>query len=275
MLEEMSIRRIVGKVISLGISFILLLLFFVLKINKIQLIGPIYIIIALVLSFILVCFFSFFKYIKSKYLNYYYQVVDFMFLLNIALILVQIFFLVGFYKVSVSGISMLPTFEDKDELLVQSLGDVEHGSIIVAKVAMINEPVVKRVIAVAGDYFYYNEDHQLVLNGNIVIEPYLLDEDGNFFNNSRYNTITKPFDLKKVLECSSEDECVIPKDYYFVIGDHRRVTADSSDFGLIHISNILGVVKYQKKSFLSWEKVKWFNGFQDIWLKQEVKLKLI
>ena len=76
---EISEKKIIRRVISLLISTILLFVFLVLKINKIQLIKEVYIIVAISVSFILVVIYGLLKYFnnKSDILKLYYQVVDF------------------------------------------------------------------------------------------------------------------------------------------------------------------------------------------------------
>ena len=45
----------------------------------------------------------------------------------------------------------------------------------------------------------------------------------------------------------------IPEGYYLVLGDNRLNSNDSEEFGLIHESQIVGVVKYYKNDF-GWHK---------------------
>jgi len=59
--NDLSNKKLMIKILLLAISTILLFLFFILKLNKIQLIKEPYIIIALVISLILVLSFGLFK----------------------------------------------------------------------------------------------------------------------------------------------------------------------------------------------------------------------
>ncbi|MCK9471216.1 MAG: signal peptidase I [Bacilli bacterium] len=264
MFKEVPIRKVINKAIALEISALLLFLFFVLKINKIQLVKEAYIIVALIISFLLVVSISVFKFFKlgRKYLNYYYQIIDFFFLLNIAVLFVQVFFMVAFYPVVVDGSSMLPTLVNDDRLIVQALGTPKRGDIVVVSLyddkvdtnydGIINDEdekvheLVKRVIAVGGDTFYFehieNDKLQLVVNGEIIKEDYIL-------GNGTYN-------LRKITQCSASESCTVPQGQYFVMGDNRGNSHDSRDFGAVPNSKILGLIKYRRISFLNWEKVQ-------------------
>lgn len=277
-------RKVIVKVLSLGVSALLLLLFLVIRINKIQLVKEAYIILAIIVSFLLFFGFGVFvypkfkKYVNEKHLNLYYQIVDFLVMLNIALFVIQLFFMVGFYPVEVDGPSMMPSLYDGEKLIVQAIGKPDNGSIVVIRVdenfnskkdLKNGKELVKRVIAVPGDYFYFNEESKLVLNGVVITEDYLLDEDGNFYNtngsldiNEVIKTRTNPFDFRDKAKingqsiCTPSSECVVPEDYYFVMGDNRSISHDSRDFGLVHKSQILGLIRYKRNSFLDWEKVQ-------------------
>ena len=269
---EISEKKIIRRVISLLISTILLFVFLVLKINKIQLIKEVYIIVAISVSFILVVIYGILKYFnnKSDVIKLYYQVVDFFGMLNIALLVIQIFFMVAYYPVVVDGDSMMPNLNNEERLIVQSLGEVKNGSIIVLRIdekynktEYVNDgqELVKRVIAVPGDYFIFNEDSQLIINDEVKVEEYLLNPNGDFYM-GRINTKTDPFDFKDkaIINgdniCSSTSECVVPDGYYFVMGDNRGHSYDSRSFGLVHESQILGLIKYRRIAFFRWELVQ-------------------
>lgn len=264
--NDLSNKKMMIKILLLAISTILLFLFFILKPNKIQLIKEPYIIIALVISLILVLSFGLFKSEGLKqYFNTYLQVVDFFYLLNLALFVIQVFFMIGYYPVEVDGPSMMPTLYNGEKLLVQSITEPENGDIIVLR---IKDPhtgetleLVKRVIGIPGDSFYYDEESNLILNGEKVTEEYLL-KDGDFITESNINTRTIPFNLRDVARigsdyiCGPTDECEIPSGYYFVMGDNRRVSHDSRSFGLVHKDEILGKIVLKRESFFKWVKIK-------------------
>lgn len=257
-------RKNLYKVILLLLSTIILFVFFVLKLNKLQLIQRPYIIVALVLSLLLVLSFGLVEYKFKSIENYYLQLVDFFYLLNLALFLIQIFFMVGFYPVEVDGPSMMPNLYNGDKLIVQALGTPDNGDVVVLRINQGGEELelVKRVIGKPGDTLYFDLDGSLVLNGEMVVEEYLLNEDGLFYQEPLINTRTNSFALWEVAKigndfiCRPNEECKIPEDYYFVMGDNRAVSHDSRVFGLVHKDEILGIIKYKRVSFFKWEKVK-------------------
>ena len=167
---------------------------------------------------------------------------------------------------------MSPTLVNEDEIIVFSLDKPERGKIVVVEVDKeINtltygvedkELIVKRVIGAAGDYFFFDNNGILFLNGEEVDEKYLKDSFGNFFSNPLYNTKTKAFDLQDYAKIAGEKinpingEYRIPEGYFFVMGDNRNSSIDSRELGLIHKSQIIGVVRYRKISLLKWEKVQ-------------------
>lgn len=264
-MEKIQInRKHLTKVILLLLSSIILFMFLILKLNKLQLIQRPYIIVALVLSLLLVLSFGLVEYKFKKVEYYYLQLVDFFYLLNLALFLIQVFFMIGFYPVEVDGPSMMPNLYNGEKLIVQALGTPDNGDVVVLRINQGGEKLelVKRVIGKPGDTFYFDLDSNLVLNGKVVKEEYLLDEDGFFYQEPLINTKTNSFALWEVAKigndfiCRPNDECKIPEDYYFVMGDNRAVSHDSRVFGLVHKDEILGIILYKRISLFKWEKVK-------------------
>lgn len=256
-------KKLFNKALALGISALLLLLFLVLEINKIQLINKTIIIIIFVVSFVLSFAYFFKKYFEDRgsILKWYNQITDFLFLLNMALIAIQIFFMLLFYPAVINhdnGSSMRPTLAPDDKLIVQSLGKVERGKIVILKLDKYSDFLIKRVIAIPGDNFYYDSGGYLYLNDELYIEEYLLDENGMF----TYDTLTEEFSLKDKAHisgieiCNHAGECRVPEDYYFVMGDNRKNSLDSRVFGLVHKSEIMGVVKYRRHTLFDWEKIE-------------------
>jgi len=132
----------------------------------------------------------------------------------------------GFQVARVEGMSMAPTLQDQDRLIVNKLayriGDPKVGDIVMLYYPLKPEKsFVKRIIAEEGDQV------------RIV--------DGRVFRND------VPLDDSFVpAEYRSHDDWgpqVIPEGYYFVMGDHRNNSSDSRHWGFVPKKYIIGKVQ--------------------------------
>jgi signal peptidase I len=132
----------------------------------------------------------------------------------------------GFQVARVEGMSMAPTLQDQDRLIVNKLayriGDPKVGDIVMLYYPLKPEKsFVKRIIAEEGDQV------------RIV--------DGRVFRND------VPLDDSFVLpEYRSHDDWgpqAIPEGYYFVMGDHRNNSSDSRHWGFVPKKYIIGKVQ--------------------------------
>ncbi len=123
--------------------------------------------------------------------------------------------------VTVDGSSMDNTLQDDDHLVLLTAVDIfEHGDIVVVD-RYTEEPLIKRVIAVAGDTIEITDEGQVYLNGAVLEEPYA--------RGTTYpNAVTEPMR--------------VPDGYLFVLGDNRPVSKDSRsiDVGLIPMDDVVG-----------------------------------
>lgn len=142
-----------------------------------------------------------------------------------ALILVTVVCSCFFRMVGVNGESMLDTLQHGDKLLMfhAFYNEPEHGDIVVIA-REDGEPLIKRVIAKAGDTVEIKEKEQAVyLNGKKLEEPYLSVETPNLYG------FTGPY--------------TVPENHVFVLGDNRPESHDSRDMetiGFIHLDDIMG-----------------------------------
>jgi signal peptidase I len=126
----------------------------------------------------------------------------------------------------VDGLSMAPTLEDHDRLivnkLVYELGDPRPGDIVMLYYPLNPEKMfVKRVIAREGDTVR-------IVDGRVYVNDIPLHDD--------YVPI----------EFRSHDDWgpqVIQQGYYFVMGDHRNNSSDSRHWGPVPKKYIVGKVK--------------------------------
>ena len=132
----------------------------------------------------------------------------------------------GFKVARVDGLSMAPTLEDRDRLivnkLVYELGEPLPGDIVMLYYPLNPEKMfVKRVIAREGDSVR-------IVDGRVSVNDIPLHDD----------YVPEEF--------RSHDDwgpSVVQQGYYFVMGDHRNNSSDSRHWGPVPKKYIVGKVK--------------------------------
>lgn len=116
--------------------------------------------------------------------------------------------------IGVEGHSMVPTLQDGDRLLVLNsmlYNDYKYGDIVVLrKDSFLEEPIVKRVIATAGQTVDID-----FKTGSVYVDGKLLKED-------YINELT-------LLDEGTEFPLTVPEGCVFVMGDNRNHSSDSRD----------------------------------------------
>lgn len=135
-------------------------------------------------------------------------------------------------RVRVDGLSMQPTLEDGEFILVNKLSyqwnEIERGDIIVFDFPLnMEEELIKRVIGIAGDKVVV-QNNQVFVNDQLLNEPYISQPP-------RYS-----------------GEWLVTQGNIFVLGDNRNNSNDSKDWGLLPIENIVG-----KASVIYWPPRVW------------------
>lgn len=124
--------------------------------------------------------------------------------------------------VRVQSGSMAPTLAAGDLVLLELNPDELHlRDVVVVRHPVTGEQIVKRAVGLGGDRLNI-EDGVLLLNGTPVCEPSIDADriDGVFFG-----TVT------------------VPRGEVFVLGDDRRSSVDSRDFGTLAIADVVGLVR--------------------------------
>lgn len=134
----------------------------------------------------------------------------------------------NFSMVRVSGVSMNPTYQNNDLVLVsKNTQHIEKGDIVIIDSSdfLKEKLIIKRVIAVEGDTISVKQG-KVTLNGAELKETY----------------INEP--IEKMKDSYDVEETTIPKGYIFVLGDNRPFSLDSRAFGMVTIDNVQSVVCY-------------------------------
>lgn len=123
------------------------------------------------------------------------------------------------------GSSMSPSLQDGEIVLSTKDPSLESGDIIAFYYN--NKVLVKRVIGVSGDWIGMEPDGSVILNGEILEEPYLSERE--------YGQVTIEFPYQ------------VPEDKFFVLGDHRSVSVDSRNeaVGCVAEDQIVGKVLFR------------------------------
>ena len=124
----------------------------------------------------------------------------------------------------VASDSMAPTVDSGDIVVVDKLpwrsDHVTRGELVTFASPVDRKPLVKRVVAVAGDTVAI-DDAVLVVNGHRVSEPYV---DYGRIDGTYFGPVT------------------VPPDHLFVLGDNRSGSVDSRVYGAIPSDAVTGRV---------------------------------
>lgn len=119
-----------------------------------------------------------------------------------------IFFYLNFTTVVVSGVSMEPTFHDKQRLLASKaywlVGSLKEKDVVVVKQDEENDYIIKRIYKLPGE----------VVDWANVPGSYRLEKG----------------------------EYRVPEGHVYVLGDNREVSEDSRKFGPVPIDHIIGKI---------------------------------
>lgn len=134
----------------------------------------------------------------------------------------------------VEGTSMNNTLENGQQMLMFKMTELERFDIVVFPDPRgSQDSYVKRIIGLPGDTLYYEED-QLILNNQVVDEPYLEP-----LKEASQENFTQNFSLWDNLGVTS-----VPEGYYFVLGDNRPYSGDSRQFGFVPIDSVIGEANF-------------------------------
>lgn len=105
----------------------------------------------------------------------------------------------------ITGTSMAPTLEDGELVVSVKNSAFERGDMVAFYYN--NKVLVKRVVALAGEWVNIDADGNVYINDVLYDEPYLAE--------------------KSIGQCDIEFPYQVPDGRVFVLGDHRSVSVDS------------------------------------------------
>ena len=134
-----------------------------------------------------------------------------------SVLVVVVLFTFGARLIGVDGHSMVPTLQHGDRMVVLNsmlYHDYKYGDVVVLrKDTFLSEPIVKRVIATAGQTVDIDFD-----SGTVYVDGAPLEED--YINELTF------------LEEGTAFPLTVPEGHIFVMGDNRNHSSDSRDASL-------------------------------------------
>jgi signal peptidase I len=144
-------------------------------------------------------------------------------------VLIAVVLIVFIYQpVKVEGTSMTPTLADQERIFINKftyrfgLASIARGDTVVFWYPQDpSKSYIKRVIGLPGDQIRV-DGGQVYVNGQLLEEDYV-----------------PPINRDSVSWKDGEAQ-IVPKDKYFVLGDHRNSSSDSRTWGYVPRENIYG-----------------------------------
>lgn len=157
------------------------------------------------------------------------EVYDWIQCIIFALVFCVLLFVFAVRMVNVVGHSMVPTLEQNDKVVISNLFyHPKQGDIVVLrKQTLMEEPIVKRIIATEGQTVDIDFDDGVVyVDGKALDEPY----------------VNEPVHDRE----NFEGKITVPEGCVFVMGDNRNASTDSRDarLGCVDERYIMGRVYF-------------------------------
>ena len=125
----------------------------------------------------------------------------------------------------VNGTSMAPTLAEGDIVVCLKTSDLKQGDIVSFYIG--SKLLLKRCIALPGQWVDMDENGNLYVDGVLLEEPYVSE--------------------KAIGECNIEFPYQVPDNRYFCVGDHRTTSVDSRNtaVGCVSQEQLVGKVLFR------------------------------
>nr|WP_155431515.1 signal peptidase I [Secundilactobacillus folii] len=167
---------------------------------------------------------------------------------------IRVFWLV---PVSVDGASMEPNLQNNQRVVAIKTSPVKRFSVVVFNAygvdsnAAKGEKYVKRVIGLPGDSIRYTKTGKLYVNGKYQAQNFISKYQqkagtvSQFANGFTLVSAARQNDWSNKWSLAIGNNRInkVPKNCYFVMGDHRSVSEDGRYYGFVPKSKLVGVVK--------------------------------
>lgn len=162
-----------------------------------------------------------FKY-KEKYRRTLTNTISVLVVVAAIAVLISTFFLP---VIQVVGNSMEPTLKDGDILVLVNSKEYHRGD--VCCLSWQNKKLIKRVIALPGDYVEIDDDGNVYVNNELIQEDYVTGKSKGI--------------------CDIEFPYQVPDGKLFVLGDHRETSIDSrsKQIGCVEKEQIIGHILFK------------------------------
>lgn len=165
----------------------------------------------------------------KNFFQFWWEILKIVLLALVIVIPIRLFL---FQPFLVKGQSMEPSFHDDDYLIIDEISyrfrAPERGEVIVFKYPRnTSQRFIKRIIGLPGEKVE-------IKNGKVIITK---DSKTEILDENSY--------LPSFLETSGNLKVTLGNDEYFVLGDNRRVSADSRSWGEVPKSDIIGRVLFR------------------------------